>query len=224
MNPVPKSTRWPGQHFLLLGLIAGALVIAHADNPKPIEDSIKRLVAGNERYVAGTATHSNQSAARRTEVAQSQAPFATILGCADSRVSPEVVFDQGLGDLFVIRVAGNVVEDSGLGSIEYAVAHLHTPLLVVLGHERCGVMKAALEGGAASGHVQTLVTAVSSAVTSTKGQPGDALDNAVRANVQRVVKQLQAAGPILNEAVKSGKLKIVGARYDLDTGVVEFLP
>src|SRR5262249_5592987 len=155
---------------------------------------------------------------------KSQAPFAVIVSCSDSRVGPELVFDQGLGDLFVIRTAGEVLDDPGLGSIEYAVDHLHVPLVVVLGHERCGAVSAALEGGTAPGHIASLVTAIQPAVKASHGEPGDPLDNAVHTNVRDVVRRLKGAGPILSEAVHAGALKILGAYYDLDTGVVSPVP
>lgn len=188
------------------------------------DEAIQKLLDGNKRFIASASAHPNHSAARRTEVAQGQHPYATILACADSRVSPDVVFDQGLGDLFTVRVAGNIVDNASLGSLEYAVEHLHTPVLMVLGHEKCGAVSAALSSGHAPGHIHTIVEAIEPAVKQTKGQVGDPLDNAVVANVRRVVKQLQEAEPILRELVKAGKLKIVGARYDLDTGMVEILP
>jgi carbonic anhydrase len=182
------------------------------------------LIDGNARFTAGAAEHPRQSAVRRSELAQTQEPFAVILACADSRVAPEIVFDQGLGDLFVVRVAGNVLDNAALGSIEYAVEHLHASLIVVLGHERCGAVTAAVKGGHTPGHIHSFVQAIEPAVAETKGAPGDAVDNAVRANVRHVVQQLRRARPIVSEAVVAGKVSVAGARYDLDTGAVEFLP
>jgi carbonic anhydrase len=206
--------------------IAGLFFCSFAGEPAAptADEAVRKLLEGNSRHATNAPVHPNQSAARRAEVAQGQHPFAAILACADSRVSPEVVFDQGHGDLFTVRVAGNIVDNASLGSLEYAAEHLHTPVIVVLGHEKCGAVSAALGGGHAPGHIHGIVEAIQPAVKETKGQAGDPLDNAVAANVRRVVKQLQAAGPILNELVKAGKLKIVGARYDLDTGKVEILP
>ncbi|MCZ0904563.1 carbonic anhydrase, partial [Microcoleus sp. HI-ES] len=129
-------------------------------------------------------TFPDQARSRVVEVAQGQHPFATILACSDSRVAPEIIFDQGLGDLFDIRVAGNFLDDVVLGNIEYAALELGVPLLVILGHERCGAVKAALDGKAVPGHISTLVAAIKPAGDSTKGQTGDAWDNAVRANVK----------------------------------------
>ena len=178
---------------------------------------------GNQRYIEQKRTFPDQARSRVVEVAQGQHPFATILACSDSRVAPEIIFDQGLGDLFDIRVAGNFLDDVVLGNMEYAAVELGVPLLVILGHERCGAVKAALDGKAVPGHISTLVAAIKPAVDSTKGQTGDAWDNAVRANVKMNVNKLQSSSPILAEAVQAGKLKVVGGRYDLDSGKVEII-
>ena len=146
------------------------------------------------------------------------------MSCADSRVPPELIFDQGLGDLFIIRVAGNVVSDTELGSLEYGAEHLHVPLLVVLGHQHCGAVTAAVEGGEAEGHIAALVNLLRPAVEKTQGMPGDHVENAVKANVEMVVKQLRSSTPVLAKLVSEGKLKVVGAVYSLDTGKVTWLP
>jgi carbonic anhydrase len=138
-------------------------------------------------------------------------------------VPPEVIFDQGLGDLFVIRVAGNVLDDIVVGSVEYAAAHLHTPLIVVLGHARCGAVGATVAGGELEGHLPSLAEAIQPAVDQVQGLPGDLVDNAVRANAKMVAEQLKSSHPVLSELVNAGALKIVAARYDLDTGLVELL-
>ena len=135
---------------------------------------------------------------------------------------PELVFDQGLGDLFVVRVAGNILGDAVLGSIEYAAQNLNVPLVMVLGHERCGAVTAAVKGGKVAAHIDSLVKAIQPAVEQAKGKSGDLLDNAVRANVQMVVEQMSVSEP-LADLVKSQKLQIVGGRYDLDTGTVEII-
>ena len=199
----------------LQGAIAGDLLNG--------DEALQKLLAGNQRYVTNGVLHPDQSPERRTELAKAQAPFAIILTCADSRVSPEIVFDQGLGDLFVLRNAGNVLDDHTIGSMEYAVEHLHTPLIVVMGHEKCGAVSAAVAGGEAPGHLQSVVDALEPAVEQTKGQAGDPVDNAVRANAQRMAGILTHVEPILSEAIKAGKLKVVAARYDLDSGQVEIL-
>lgn len=188
------------------------------------DEALQELMAGNRRFVDGLPASRHGVAHRRAELATGQKPFAVLVCCSDSRVGPEVVFDQGLGDIFVIRTAGEVVDDIGLASIEYAVEHLGTPLVVVLGHERCGAVTAALAGGEAPGHIGALLKAIQPAVGESKGEPGDPVDNAVRAQVRDVVRQLRSAVPILSELVHEGKVKVVGARYDLDTGAVEVVP
>jgi carbonic anhydrase len=187
------------------------------------EDALKKLMEGNQRYIEQKRTFPDQGRSRILEVAKGQHPFAIVLGCSDSRVAPEIIFDQGLGDLFDIRVAGNFIDNVVLGNMEYAAVELGTPLLVILGHERCGAVKAALDGKSVPGHIGSLVAAIKPAVYATKGQPGDPWDNAVRANVKMTVNKLKALSPILAKAVKAGTLKVVGARYDLDSGGVEII-
>jgi carbonic anhydrase len=178
---------------------------------------------GNARFVSGRTAHWSALAERRVEVAQTQHPFAIVLGCADSRVGPEQVFDRTLGELFVVRVAGNVVDDDVLGSMEYGAEHLHVPLIMVLGHERCGAVSAAVQGGEAPEHIAALVKAIAPAVADAKMQSGDLVDNAVRANVHNVVAEIRKSSHVLAELEREGKLRIVGARYDLDTGEVTLL-
>src|SRR5437763_742482 len=171
---------------------------AHSDQPAVAPpEAISKLKEGNARYTSGNLQHPGQTTERRTELVKTQHPFATILSCSDSRVPPEIVFDQGLGDLFVVRVAGNIADDAALASMEYAIEHLGPRLIVGLGHERCGAVDAAVKGGEAPGHLGSLITAIAPAVASSKGKPGDRLDNAVRANVARVVEQLRSSEPIL---------------------------
>jgi carbonic anhydrase len=192
--------------------------------PVTADAALAKLMDGNRRFVAGRHENSSRSPQRRAELTQSQKPSAVIVSCSDSRVGPEVVFDQGLGDIFVIRTAGQVLDAPGIGSIEYAVEHLGSPLIVVLGHERCGAVTAAVESGNAPGHIDALVKAIRPAALETKGQPGNHVDNAVRANVRRVVRQLKNSQPILAEFSHAGKVKIVGAYYDLETGAVVMVP
>ena len=187
------------------------------------EQALRNLKDGNKRYVESIMDHPRQTAQRRTGIAKSQHPFAMILSCSDSRVPPEVIFDQGLGDLFVVRTAGNIADDIALGSLEYGAEHLGVKLIVVLGHERCGAVDATVKGGAAPGHIATLVEAIRPAVEQSKANPGDPVHNAVRANVKRVVSQLESSEPVLSERVRQGTLRIVAARYDLDSGAVEIL-
>lgn len=186
------------------------------------EQALKKLVEGNARFVTNKRQNPHQDTVRISEVAKGQAPFAAVLSCADSRVVPEILFDQGIGDLFVVRVAGNVATTEDIASEEYAAAVLGTPLLIVIGHERCGAVDAALKGGDLPGVIDSLVTAIKPAVEATEGQPGDRLTNAVKANVQLQVKRLQTS-PVIFNLVQQGKLKVVGGYYDLDTGKVELV-
>jgi carbonic anhydrase len=238
--------------FALVSLIgmnqfARAAEPTHPDQPTVSPaDAIARLKQGNGRFTAGNMQHPHESsderaymatnsyenlgmtaaeaAKRRAELTKSQHPFAIIVSCSDSRVPPEIVFDQGLGDLFVLRVAGNVINDESLGSIEYAVDHLVVRLIVVLGHQRCGAVKAAKETiaakGKAPGHIESLVTAIKPAVESTTN--GD-LDATIKANVKHVVDALRSSTPILKAKVDSGDVQVIGGYYSLDTGAVTFL-
>ena len=187
------------------------------------ERVLARLTAGNRRFVAGRGRHPHQRPARRRQVAAGQHPVAAVVACADSRVPPEILFDCGLGDLFVVRVAGNIASQSVTGSIEYAVEHLGVPLVVVLGHTRCGAVTAAVEGGHAPGHVPHVLCAIQPAVACTSGWPGDPVDNAARAHVGLVTAQLRASEPVLADRVRQGALRLVGAYYHLDTGEAEIL-
>lgn len=196
---------------------------AAAEPTQAGDESLQRLMEGNERHFAKKFIHPDHWEVQRVEVAKGQHPFAILLSCADSRVPPEIIFDQGLGDLFVVRVAGNVTDPVVLGSIEYAAEHLEVPLVMVLGHERCGAVGAAVKGGELPGHLDALVAPIKPAVRAAKKQKGDLLDNAVRANVQMVVDQLRSSKPLLGHLVHEGKLKVVGARYDLESGRVELL-
>jgi carbonic anhydrase len=205
-----------------VSIAGGAFAADHAPGIDP-DAALARLKAGNARFVSGELSHPNQSAARRTTLTEGQHPFAVILGCSDSRTAPEVVFDQGLGDLFVVRSAGNVVDDIALGSIEYAVEHLGTKLIVVLGHENCGAVKATLDGGKLPGHLPAFARAIRPAVKASANRPGDALDNAVLENAHLQAQRVAHSKPVLRQLVEEGKIRVVSARYDLDTGRVAFL-
>ncbi|QMS88428.1 carbonic anhydrase [Nostoc edaphicum CCNP1411] len=181
--------------------------------------ALQKLVEGNQRFVDHHPQYPDQSALRLQEVAQAQHPFATILSCADSRVPAEIVFDQGIGDIFDVRIAGNIATHEALGSIEYAVVLLGSPLLMVMGHERCGAVTAAVQNESLPGDISTFVKAIKPALKKVKDQPGDAVENAVVANVQYQIERLKRS-KLLTEQVEAGKLKIVGGRYDLDTGRV----
>ncbi|MBD3884752.1 carbonic anhydrase [Phormidium tenue FACHB-886] len=192
---------------------------APSTNP---DDALQKLMEGNQRFVQHQPQYPDQSEARLQEVAQTQHPFATVLSCADSRVPAEIIFDQGIGDIFDVRIAGNIATPEALGSVEYAVALLGTPVLMVLGHERCGAVTAAVKNEALPGEIGSFVKAILPAVDRVKGKSGDAVDNAVVANVQYQIEQLQRSS-LLTERLQSNKLKIVGGRYDLDTGTVTII-
>lgn len=200
---------------------AASLSSASVAMPSP-QAALARLMAGNQRFTGHHLEHPDQSAARVGELTQSQHPFATVLSCADSRVTAEIVFDQGLGDIFDVRVAGNIATPEVVGSIEYAVELLGTPLLMVLGHERCGAVTAAVENGPLPGEMGTFVAAILPAVKQVNGQPGDAVDNAVSANVRYQMEQVMRS-QLVRDRQQSGQLQVVGARYDLDTGAVSLI-
>jgi len=186
------------------------------------KDPIELLLEGNKRYVEGKSIHPNQGSSKRTELSSGQKPFAVILGCSDSRVPPEILFDQGIGDLFVIRVAGNIVDDVVLGSIEYAVEHLGTKLVVILGHSKCGAVKATVKGGEAHGHIWSIANIIMPAVEKARGQQGDIVENAIKNNMEMTIEKIKSSEPILTKAVKEGRVKVIGAYYDIESGVVEF--
>jgi carbonic anhydrase len=193
-----------------------------AQNPA-VEEAVTRLMEGNRRFTAGKAVHPHQSAERRQEVAKGQKPFAVVIGCSDSRIPPEILFDQGIGDIFVIRVAGNIVDDIGLGSVEYAVDHLGSPLVLVLGHGKCGAVSATVQGGEAHGHIGSIVNTILPAVKTAKGQPGDVTENAIRENAKLVALRIASAEPMLAGMVREGKIGVLPAYYNIETGVVEIL-
>ncbi|MGV8906051.1 MAG: carbonic anhydrase [Acetobacterium sp.] len=191
------------------------------------EDSLKLLEEGDARFIADKTTIKDFSSAKRSDLSNNgQTPFAVVVSCSDSRVPPEEIFDQGLGDLFVIRVAGNVIDPVTLGSIEYGVEHLNSQLVVVMGHEKCGAVKAALDGGEAAGSIGAIVEKIQPSVEIAKatGATDTALyDKAIEENVRNSIAEIEKS-PLVEELVAAGKLKIVGARYDLDTGKVEYYP
>jgi carbonic anhydrase len=190
-------------------------------------DALDLLLAGNERFVAGRPQRPHQDADRRQAVAAGQHPYAAILACADSRVPPEVAFDQGLGDLFVIRTAGQVVDRAVMGTLQYGVLELGVPLVLVLGHSRCGAVTASIAAAAGAGtptdtDIDTLVAAIApSAATATPTDP-DPVATVVLANIARIVDHLRSA-PVLDAALSAHRLKIQGAIYDLDSGRVDLV-
>jgi carbonic anhydrase len=222
------------KHYFVRSLLIASLVLAvqsgltapeHGEQAPKVApaDALARLKAGNQRFIAGKLQHPHQNPKRRTELATGQRPFAIVLGCADSRTPPEVLFDQGLGDLFVIRVAGNVVDDHVLASIEYAVDHLGAQLIVVLGHRRCGAVQAAKETldskAEAPAHINSLVAAIQPAVEATRGAD---LESTIKANTGNVVQSLRSSEPALKKEAEAGAITVLGAYYDLDTGAVVF--
>src|SRR6266404_4676155 len=235
LSPVRKPPRNTMNKRLTLSLLIVGLFLGsgsaftetpkHADQPPAVApaDALARLKAGNQRFVTGKLQHPRQGTKRRTELATGQRPFAIVLGCADSRTPPEVLFDQGLGDLFVVRVAGNVLDDHVLASIEYAVDHLGARLIVVLGHKRCGAIQAAKETldskAEAPAHINSLVTAIQPAVEATRGAD---LEATIKANTDNVVQSLRSSEPVLKKEVEAGAITVLGAYYDLDTGAVAF--
>jgi carbonic anhydrase len=182
------------------------------------------LKQGNDRFAREAMDKKDFSHTRRQALVAGQRPFAVILCCSDSRVPPEVVFDQGLGSLFVVRVAGNVVDPVVLGSIEYAVEHLHSPLVVVLGHQKCGAVQAAVEGGHASADIQAVVDRIVPSVLraqSDPSHPANIAELAADLNVRNSLDTV-AASPIVSHLLRGGKVRLVGAKYHLDTGQVEW--
>lgn len=234
---MPNQSRPSRRHFIgLTGLAAGAAglgfgIVSHsaaapADrNPKAI---LARLVEGNKRFANGQSTRVGRKPEDFVTDATGQAPLAAILACADSRVAPELVFDQGVGDLFVVRVAGNVFSGAGplvKGSMEFAVAELGVRLIMVLGHSQCGAVAAAIQHiddrDTLPGSIGELVALIQPAVEVAKGRPGDKLNNVIRANVERCVARIKGLDPILSKLVNSGELTVVGGTYELGTGMVD---
>jgi carbonic anhydrase len=211
--------------------LAGRALFASGETPKPQnilspDEALERLKKGNGRYVDGVMKRHNFGSEREA-LAGGQNPFAGILSCADSRVAPEFAFDTGRGDLFVVRVAGNFVDIDGLASFEYAVKFLGTPLLVVIGHDNCGAVSAAIKtvqnGDELPGHLPQLVENIRSAVKAALNEPGDLLANAIRENVRLNVEDLKKATPIISQYVEENKVRVVGGIYKLKDGSVEWL-
>jgi carbonic anhydrase len=199
--------------------------------PKPqnvlsSDAALKRLMEGNARYVSGVSRRHDFTHEREALVG-GQNPYAAILSCADSRIAPEYAFDSGRGDLFVCRVAGNFAGEETVASMEYTVAVLGTPLIMVLGHDRCGAVDATIKSlkddKPLPGHIPSLVSAIAPAVKTAAQQSGNALENAIRQNVVDNVAKLKSAAPLLNAAVEQGKLKVVGGIYRLATGTVDLI-
>ena len=233
MNDRVRASR---REFTLLAAAFGPtcsrIVAARAPqerNPRPVnaDRALRRLLAGNRRFTIGKRLTPRGRPEEFRALAHGQFPEAVIVSCADSRVAPEILFDVGVGDIFVVRVAGNVIDGAGVtvkGSIEYAVAELNVPLILVLGHSGCGAVKAAIkhleEKDSLPGAINGLVELIKPAVTRSKGMPGDPLENAIRQNVYIGVERLKGLEPILGPRVNDGKVKVAGGVYDLLTGAV----
>lgn len=191
------------------------------------EEALRALREGNERFAADAPFRPGIGAARRAETTRGQGPFASFVSCADSRVSPELVFSRGIGELFVVRTAGNVADAVALGSIEYSVAVLGVPLLVVMGHSACGAVAAAMDmaerGTAFPGSIGDVARPIVPAVQAARGRQGDLLGNAVRENAVMVAQGMVARSPVLQDAVRKDRLRVVAAHYGLADGRVQFL-
>ena len=228
------------RHFLGAGLAVAGMAAATglsfrsafaqlsaAPNAIAPAAALSRILDGNTRYAANISTNKDFSAGRAAR-AQVQYPVAAILSCADSRVAPELVFDQGPGELFVVRVAGNFVNDDGLASLEYGVKFLGVPLIVVLGHSGCGAVSATIkviqDGTVLPGHLPELVEALKPGIEAAiKKKPQNLLVEATTENVRHNVQRLQTADPILKDVIAAGKLKVVGAYYDIASGKVSLV-
>ena len=211
-----------GIFTLALLLLFASTVLAGGAAGLDAEEALKKLMDGNRRFVSETYDRGDIGPARRAEISKGQRPFAVIVDCSDSRVVPEFIFDQGLGDLFVIRTAGNIVDDIAIGSVEYAVKHLGVRLVLVLGHDDCGAVKATVAGGKAEGHIDAILQAIRPAVAVAMQKPGNLLDNAIAQNVDMVINRLQSAQPILAQALQTGDVRIVGGVYHLKDGSVDW--
>lgn len=206
--------------ILLCAFATGMFAKTELLAPATPQTALNLLIQGNKRYVDDQLLHPRRDLYRRESLVAAQEPFAIILGCSDSRVSPEVIFDQGIGDLFVVRVAGNVVSQVELESIEYSAVILHSSIILVLGHENCGAVKAVLTDNTKD--IQTIANYIEPAVAATKGKPGDPLTNAVKENVKRMVAQLKE-NPVIGDLIRQNKINVVGGYYNLATGQVDLL-
>ncbi|CAG35579.1 carbonic anhydrase [Desulfotalea psychrophila] len=191
---------------------------------RPTADEILEILQeGNARFRCCALEHPNLCQESRDKLNYSQEPMATVLCCSDSRVPPVHIFDLGLGDLFVVRVAGNIVNDQIMGSIEYAICHLHTPLVIVMSHSNCGAVTAVAKGTNLGGHMASLVPAIQTALKTVEGMEGGRVDNAAQQVALLMADLIRESEPIISDLVLEGKVKVVPAYYDLTTGKVEFL-
>lgn len=217
------------REFIRLAAASLSLADGYA-KVRTADEALHDLIVGNQRFAKGRPEAPRRGLEDFQAVAEAQYPEAVIVSCSDSRVAPEILFDVGVGDIFVVRVAGNIIGGAGAtvkGSIEYAIAELNTPLILVLGHSGCGAVKSAIkhidEKDTLPGAIEGLVGLVKPAVIKSRGSAGDPLENAIRANVELGVQRLQGLEPILGPRVKNGTVKIAGGVYDLKTGLVTLL-
>jgi carbonic anhydrase len=236
MNDCIRASR---REFMILAATFGPASSRIMAAPPPQEggrrsvnadQALRELLDGNHRFTSGNRMTPRGRPEDFLALTHGQFPEAVVVSCADSRVPPEILFDVGVGDIFVVRVAGNVIGGAGVsvkGSIEYAVAELNVPLILVLGHSGCGAVKSAIkhidDRDSLPGAISGLVELIKPAVAMSKGLPGDPLENAIRQNVQNGVERLRRTEPILAPRIKEGKLKVVGAVYDLLTGSVALI-
>lgn len=218
--------------FVAGAALVGGIALAKGDtNTSNSTGALAELSKGNQRFTTGNNTFPRTGATRRAETAKGQKPMATVLTCADSRVSPEFIFDQGIGDLFVVRVAGNVADTDEIGTIEYGVGHLKTPVLIVLGHTKCGAVQAVIEKAEVSQNIKWLVDNIVPAVDRAKKKLGaehsadkHALVNeAVKENVVQSIHDILKRSEEVREAVAAGHLQVLGAVYDIETGKVQWV-
>jgi carbonic anhydrase len=212
---------------LLAGSMSDAWAAGGPQTSLSADQALAALKAGNARYVSNPELCAADLSNKRAGVANGQAPWAIIVSCADSRVPPELLFGgQGVGELFVARNAGNLVDTATMGTVEYGAAVLGAPLVVVLGHERCGAVAAACDivtkKATYPGSIGPMVKPIVPAALAVRGQPGDFVDNAVRESAKRTAIQIATKSPVVAPLVKAGKVKVIAARYDLDDGKVEF--
>ncbi len=187
------------------------------------ENALDKLMDGNKRFISGDLKHPNHDPKRRNDIKGGQEPFAAVLTCSDSRTPPEIIFDRGLGDLFIVRTAGNIADEVALGSLELAVAEFSVPIIMVLGHQNCGAIKLALEETEREGNIGKIMELIKFAVDMAKELPGNIQDNTAKENVKNVVNILKESSEIISTGVKDESVKIIGAYYWFDDGRVEII-
>lgn len=213
-QPPIDSAKWRADHYVVNRDSAYA-------NPYI---GLRKLMGGNRRFMEDKSIRPRQDRSALTSTEKGQKPFAVIVSCSDSRVPNEIIFDQGVGDLFIIRTAGQVMAEASYGSIEFATAVLGSKLIVVMGHQSCGAVDAAIKRPDVPGHIITLVNSIKPAAQKAKAMGGNMLENAIRQNVIEQVNELRDLDPVLSKKYQNGEVLIVGAVYNLKTGKVEFIP